>query len=52
VSTQIEPDPEQETPTLYLIDGSAYIYRAYHAVRGFPTAAACAPMPLSGLRAC
>jgi DNA polymerase I len=34
VSTQIEPDPEQETPTLYLIDGSAYIYRAYHAVRG------------------
>jgi DNA polymerase-1 len=34
VSTQIEPDPEQETQTLYLIDGSAYIYRAYHAVRG------------------
>jgi DNA polymerase-1 len=34
VSTQIEPDLDLETPTLYLIDGSAYIYRAYHAVRG------------------
>ena len=34
MSTQIETDPEQEIPTLYLIDGSAYIYRAYHAVRG------------------
>ena len=22
------------TPTLYLIDGSAYVYRAFHAVRG------------------
>jgi DNA polymerase-1 len=34
VSTQIELNREEETPTLYLIDGSAYIYRAYHAVRG------------------
>jgi DNA polymerase-1 len=34
VSTQIELDPAKETPTLYLIDGSAYIYRAYHAIRG------------------
>jgi len=23
-----------ETPTIYLIDGSAYVYRAFHAVRG------------------
>ncbi len=34
MSTQIEINQEQESPTLYLIDGSAYIYRAYHAVRG------------------
>ena len=34
MSTQIEPNPQKESPTLYLIDGSAYIYRAYHAVRG------------------
>jgi DNA polymerase-1 len=34
VSTQIELNREEESPTLYLIDGSAYIYRAYHAVRG------------------
>ena len=34
MSTQIELSREEETPTLYLIDGSAYIYRAYHAVRG------------------
>ncbi|MGA9538611.1 MAG: hypothetical protein WBR24_22135, partial [Desulfobacterales bacterium] len=24
----------QPKPTLYLIDGSAYIHRAYHAIRG------------------
>jgi len=34
VSTPIKLDPEKALPTLYLIDGSAYIYRAYHAVRG------------------
>ena len=34
MSTQIELNREEEFPTLYLIDGSAYIYRAYHAVRG------------------
>ncbi len=34
MSTQIQLDQEKEKPTLYLIDGSAYIYRAYHAVRG------------------
>jgi DNA polymerase-1 len=34
VSTQIERNAAKESPTLYLIDGSAYIYRAYHAVRG------------------
>lgn len=34
MSTQIELSQEKEIPTLYLIDGSAYIYRAYHAVRG------------------
>ena len=34
MSTPIELDQEKETPTLYLIDGSAYIYRAYHAIRG------------------
>jgi len=34
VSTQIEPDKDDKPQTLYLIDGSAYIYRAYHAVRG------------------
>jgi len=34
-----------ERPTLYLIDGNSYIYRAYHAIRGlsnskgFPTGA-------------
>lgn len=28
------PDLENETPKLYLIDGSAYVYRAFHAVRG------------------
>jgi DNA polymerase-1 len=33
VSTHIELNPVKESPTLYLIDGSAYIYRAYHAVR-------------------
>jgi DNA polymerase-1 len=26
--------PDQRKPVLYLIDGSAYVYRAYHAVRG------------------
>lgn len=34
MSTPIKLDPEKAPPTLYLIDGSAYIYRAYHAVRG------------------
>ncbi len=34
MSTPIKLDPEKALPTLYLIDGSAYIYRAYHAVRG------------------
>ncbi len=34
MSTQMELNQAKETPTLYLIDGSAYIYRAYHAVRG------------------
>ena len=33
MSTQLELKQEKEIPTLYLIDGSAYIYRAYHAVR-------------------
>lgn len=37
------PKMPQEKDTLYLVDGSAYIYRAYHAIRnlansrGFPT---------------
>ena len=26
--------PLQKTKTVYLIDGTAYIYRAYHAIRG------------------
>ncbi len=34
MSTPIKLDPEKAPPILYLIDGSAYIYRAYHAVRG------------------
>ncbi len=34
MSTPIESSQEAALPTLYLIDGSAYIYRAYHAVRG------------------
>ena len=34
MSTPIESVREAGRPTLYLIDGSAYIYRAYHAVRG------------------
>jgi len=34
VSTQLETNRKTDQPTLYLIDGSAYIYRAYHAVRG------------------
>lgn len=43
MSTQMELNPKKELPTLYLIDGSAYIYRAYHAIRslsnssGLPT---------------
>ncbi len=34
MSMQLELQPPKDGPTLYLIDGSAYIYRAYHAVRG------------------
>lgn len=34
MSTPIEAKQAKKIPTLYLIDGSAYIYRAYHAVRG------------------
>ena len=34
MSTPIESSREADMPTLYLIDGSAYIYRAYHAIRG------------------
>ncbi len=34
MSTQMELNQAKETPMLYRIDGSAYIYRAYHAVRG------------------
>ncbi|HSO18265.1 MAG TPA: 5'-3' exonuclease H3TH domain-containing protein, partial [Desulfosarcina sp.] len=34
MSTPIAPKQSGEIATLYLIDGSAYIYRAYHAVRG------------------
>jgi DNA polymerase-1 len=30
----MDPDQEKEASTVYLIDGSAYIHRAYHAVRG------------------
>ena len=33
MSTPIEPNQDKEIPTLYLIDGSAYIYRAFHAIR-------------------
>lgn len=42
MSTQTDPRMSKEK-TIYLIDGSAYIYRAYHAIRGlsnskgFPT---------------
>ncbi len=37
------PDLHSEAPTIYLVDGTAYIYRAYHAIRsltnskGLPT---------------
>ncbi|GAB6907759.1 DNA polymerase I [Desulfosarcina cetonica] len=34
MSTPTDERPTDKMPTLYLIDGSAYIYRAYHAVRG------------------
>jgi len=34
VSTELQTNRKDDQPTLYLIDGSAYIYRAYHAVRG------------------
>jgi DNA polymerase I len=34
VSTPMDESQDKTPPTLYLIDGSAYIYRAYHAVRG------------------
>ena len=34
MSTQLKTNRKADQPTLYLIDGSAYIYRAYHAVRG------------------
>ena len=34
MSTSSGENPTEPMPTLYLIDGSAYIYRAYHAVRG------------------
>ena len=43
MSTQMAINPKKELPTLYLVDGSAYIYRAYHAIRslsnssGLPT---------------
>jgi DNA polymerase-1 len=30
----MDGNQEKTAPTLYLIEGSAYIYRAYHAVRG------------------
>jgi DNA polymerase I len=41
--TSTDPKDVEERPTLYLVDGSAYIYRAYHAIRslsnskGMPT---------------
>ncbi|MGD8702528.1 MAG: 5'-3' exonuclease H3TH domain-containing protein, partial [Desulfosarcina sp.] len=34
MSTPMAPSQENKPPVLYLIDGSAYIYRAFHAVRG------------------
>ena len=34
MSTQLELNKQADRPVVYLIDGSAYIYRAYHAVRG------------------
>ena len=34
MSTPMDDNQAKTPPTLYLIDGSAYIYRAYHAVRG------------------
>ena len=34
MSTPMDESRNNSSPTLYLIDGSAYIYRAYHAVRG------------------
>ena len=34
MSTPMDESQNNTLPTLYLIDGSAYIYRAYHAVRG------------------
>lgn len=34
MSTLMKPSQKEDAQTLYLIDGSAYIYRAYHAVRG------------------
>lgn len=43
MSTESTPEKNHENKQIYLIDGSAYIYRAYHAVRGlsnsdgFPT---------------
>ena len=34
MSTPIHESKAEARPTIYLVDGSAYIYRAYHAVRG------------------
>ena len=34
MSTPTDHHQEADRPILYLIDGSAYIYRAYHAIRG------------------
>ena len=34
MSTPMDESQNNSSPTLYLIDGSAHIYRAYHAVRG------------------
>ena len=31
------PNDAGDRPTVYLVDGSAYIYRAYHAIRGLAT---------------
>ncbi len=29
-----EEEPDRKSPAIYLIDGTAYVYRAYHAIRG------------------